>query len=343
MGIKFHCPNGHRLNVKAFLAGKKAVCPKCGQKVVVPFESEPTAASKTGSGDGHKGAGAGGSCPTEDTATVPKGAPLHTSAKAQPADEKDKNAHQAIADPHAEPLPQTSTSQADPLAEAPSAVWYVRPPSGGQFGPAAPDVMRSWLNEGRITPDSLVWRAGWAEWQSAASTFPKLAEVTAPLVPQAPSAVAIVQPVSGVPASAASVTTAAPVTAVPIVTPVGTARPVGQVASAPVVDEALESIYDDAFARARRRRKKGADSTMIVSGILTLLVVVLFIILGIVVSRQNLNGDASPSKTRHRPRPAATSLEKSEPAAEPDSPVEGPLESDPSAPREEAIKEPRAD
>ena len=44
MGIKFHCPQGHKLNVKAFLAGKKAVCPKCGERVLVPTESEPSTA-----------------------------------------------------------------------------------------------------------------------------------------------------------------------------------------------------------------------------------------------------------------------------------------------------------
>src|SRR5687767_8410491 len=40
MGIKFHCPKGHKLNVKAFLAGKKGVCPKCGTKVRIPLQSE---------------------------------------------------------------------------------------------------------------------------------------------------------------------------------------------------------------------------------------------------------------------------------------------------------------
>src|SRR5215213_9297208 len=40
MGIRFHCPSGHKLNVKAFLAGKRAICPKCGAKVVVPLTSE---------------------------------------------------------------------------------------------------------------------------------------------------------------------------------------------------------------------------------------------------------------------------------------------------------------
>src|SRR5689334_3664855 len=36
MGIRFLCPNGHKLNVKTFLAGKRAICPDCGARVVVP-------------------------------------------------------------------------------------------------------------------------------------------------------------------------------------------------------------------------------------------------------------------------------------------------------------------
>jgi hypothetical protein len=66
---------------------------------------------------------------------------------------------------------------ADPVSEAPHAVWYVRPASGGQFGPAAGDIMRRWISEGRVASDSLVWREGWPEWKSASSIFPGLAGV----------------------------------------------------------------------------------------------------------------------------------------------------------------------
>ena len=71
-------------------------------------------------------------------------------------------------------------------------IWYVRPPSGGQFGPAAGDLMRTWLSEGRVSADSLVWREGWRDWQEAATVFPKLRGnqimdflETAPVVPAA--------------------------------------------------------------------------------------------------------------------------------------------------------------
>jgi hypothetical protein len=39
MGIRFLCPNGHKLNVKSFLAGKRGICPDCDAKFIVPMES----------------------------------------------------------------------------------------------------------------------------------------------------------------------------------------------------------------------------------------------------------------------------------------------------------------
>jgi len=62
----------------------------------------------------------------------------------------------------------------DPIAEAPLAAWYVRPPAGGQYGPARGDVMRKWIGEGRVSSDSLVWREGWSDWRNAGVLFPSL-------------------------------------------------------------------------------------------------------------------------------------------------------------------------
>ncbi len=62
----------------------------------------------------------------------------------------------------------------DPLIGPPNVVWYVRPASGGQYGPAAPDVLRAWIAEGRVGPDALVWREGWREWQAAGEVLPSL-------------------------------------------------------------------------------------------------------------------------------------------------------------------------
>src|SRR6476661_3843032 len=43
MGIRFNCPNGHKLNVKEFLAGKRGVCPQCGAKFIIPMPAEVVA------------------------------------------------------------------------------------------------------------------------------------------------------------------------------------------------------------------------------------------------------------------------------------------------------------
>jgi hypothetical protein len=41
MGIRFYCPScDHKLNVKAFLAGKRGVCPQCGGGLDIPLESQ---------------------------------------------------------------------------------------------------------------------------------------------------------------------------------------------------------------------------------------------------------------------------------------------------------------
>jgi hypothetical protein len=64
-------------------------------------------------------------------------------------------------------------NEPDALRDAPDVIWYIRPPSGGQYGPAGRDVMRAWLAEGRITPDSQVWREGWRDWREAIEIFPE--------------------------------------------------------------------------------------------------------------------------------------------------------------------------
>ena len=80
----------------------------------------------------------------------------------------------AAAQPEPSSSSGSSPAAADPLAEAGDVVWYVRPASGGQFGPASGEVMRSWLDQGRVGVDSLVWREGWPDWQQAAKVFPQL-------------------------------------------------------------------------------------------------------------------------------------------------------------------------
>ena len=40
MGIRFYCPNGHKLNVKSFQAGRRGICPHCDVRFRIPQESQ---------------------------------------------------------------------------------------------------------------------------------------------------------------------------------------------------------------------------------------------------------------------------------------------------------------
>jgi hypothetical protein len=240
MGIKFNCPNGHKLHVKSFLAGKKGVCPECGARFRIP---KPTA--QDDHDDGHAvdiGAAASGiitnpSGPFATSTTVPGSGPGLGQPSVGPASPAPSvSAAPWPVGPQALPTgsmpavggsipvaasagsvapfpgPQAPTGiqfpdvahgvatggptvgvpaivaqpQADPISENPAAVWYVRPPSGGQYGPARGDVMRKWITEGRVTADSLVWREGWTDWKNAAASLPGFSSPTAASVPAIP-------------------------------------------------------------------------------------------------------------------------------------------------------------
>jgi hypothetical protein len=159
MGIKFLCPNGHKLHVKAFLSGKRAICPKCGARVVVPAENRAMAVGEPAPTASQSGV-------AEQSAEIVLEESLVDDALESMAQSDGTAAEEAATKPTA------PTSRA--IDEAPGAVWYVRPASGGQFGPASAEIMRGWLDEGRVGANSLVWRAGWGEWRSAAAAFPQL-------------------------------------------------------------------------------------------------------------------------------------------------------------------------
>ncbi len=274
MGIRFFCPNGHKLNVKEFQAGRRGICPFCGARIQIPTKSTRPASKSVGQRTGAQAAtqtmeqdeaestqisdsspeilpgeppslpgdpvggkmlgpstplgnsatsssvvapptrGAGGqiasatpstvapkvvhnveSTPIQQPSASPAPGPVrpvpaapvaaqlaNPAASTGPALPVAASAPSTPAVPAAlgVPAPPAATGQppaqesADPIAEAPEMIWYVRPPSGGQFGPAAGELMRTWLSEGRVSADSLVWREGWRDWQEAGKVFPKL-------------------------------------------------------------------------------------------------------------------------------------------------------------------------
>lgn len=162
MGIKFRCRTcDKKLHVKSFLAGKRGVCPHCGAKIRIPTESQSRSPERAG--------------PADPTASPAKRAGRSTSRPSS-----------TLATGGAASVAQGATPRSDdPIDESPHAVWYVRPPAGGQFGPADGPIMRRWLDEGRVSGDALVWREGWPDWRPAGGVFPSLVPAD-PLVEDAP-------------------------------------------------------------------------------------------------------------------------------------------------------------
>jgi hypothetical protein len=185
MGIRFYCPQGHKLNVKSFLAGKTGVCPHCDARVKIPFTStRPSSKAINQRVEGRQEALPLAS-PLEDVDQVLAVAEIVNDDAGSAATVENQPADKTVAPTPstpsttspptippgnaAEPLPAAVN---DPLLESPDAQWYVCPEAGGQrYGPAHAAVMRQWLEEGRVLPDSLVWREGWPNWQRAGDCF----------------------------------------------------------------------------------------------------------------------------------------------------------------------------
>lgn len=156
MGIRFACPNGHPLHVKAHLAGKRGICPQCQAKVQIPnLPDQPAEATP---------AVLAPAAPSP-VATTPENPAVELPAATAVAPPQQESPPAAT--PVAGEAPAaTGMATPEPLESAAATpVWYVRPASGGQFGPADEGLLRQWVSEGRVASDSYVWCTGWPDWK----------------------------------------------------------------------------------------------------------------------------------------------------------------------------------
>lgn len=318
MGIRFFCPNGHKLNVKAFQAGRRGVCPYCGEKTQIPTEStRPSSREARSSGNAEAEsptpdklpstpgpsalgipmaelASAGSvSSPGADRSGA-EAAAMESPVEAPTVEATSERSPQPpvsskvastgypstaeAADPVAAAAPRPSLP--DPLVEAPNAVWYVRPPAGGQFGPATSEVMRSWLEDGRVTNDSLVWREGWRDWEGASSVFPQLAVEGLPTINQTTTGG------GGTPASAGQPDISASLSSDPSSSPAALAY------------------------RSASRRRSNATTAVVITA-LVLAVIVLLAVLAWVLIGQNGDSATTERETAVAPARFASALERS--------------------------------
>lgn len=145
MGIRFLCPNGHKLNVKSFLAGRRGICPECGTRFYIPNQSTP------------------GLRVTEVPARE-EASPLRPTVKSAGSNAAIGSAASDISDDPTNPDSKV-------IAKEAAGGWYVRGADGAQYGPADDELMQRWVQEGRVPREALVWRDPWPEWRPAGEVF----------------------------------------------------------------------------------------------------------------------------------------------------------------------------
>jgi hypothetical protein len=152
MGIRFRCHVcDERLHVKFFQAGRKGRCPHCQSRFRVPNEDSDF------------------SIPLESAKRESKAISSNVNDEDSPKVEEAIASVATMESPSAEPPPpETST----PIHLPAHARWFVRPPSGGVYGPADTRTLESWISQRRVTADSYIWREGMDIWCLASELMP---------------------------------------------------------------------------------------------------------------------------------------------------------------------------
>lgn len=184
MDIRVPCSHcGKVLFVNEASASRVGTCPHCHQNVVVGRPgaqgNSKRAADSSGSGPirrsprpGKKRSGSGSSSSGRFLTDIQT--QVYTGLVPPAVDASTQETFRGLSS-DSEPELKAQTLRTgvlpDPLVEDPDAVWYVRSPGGGQYGPASNEVMKTWIDEGRVGAQSFVWRAGWTDWLTAARVF----------------------------------------------------------------------------------------------------------------------------------------------------------------------------
>lgn len=214
MGIRFACHHcNHALHLKDFQAGKRGKCPACNQSFRIPQHSTDysipleekgvqnttstpaviakateTKATAVNVGKASVGAGVKLANKTEAVAAakrdekvaVAKRQEIKVRKSDEAATEQAASVTNTTRDESSsnQRSAQESASKKDGTVKAfesnPLAQWYVRPPSGGQYGPADSKLLTQWIAENRVTADSLIWFDGLTQWTVAGAILPEL-------------------------------------------------------------------------------------------------------------------------------------------------------------------------
>jgi DNA-directed RNA polymerase subunit RPC12/RpoP len=186
MGIRFYCPNGHKLNVKSHLAGRRGICPYCGTKLLIPLKSTRPSTKEENAKKQGIPANSGGNLNAfpvffdDQEHNVKNATPELQNIDFVAIDGNENDSQNAKA---AANQSEIAKSMFEAALDDPNAVWYVQFPDGQRFGPATSPIIKTWIAEKRISPSMLVWREGWKDWAEAGITFPEVNQMFAPKSP----------------------------------------------------------------------------------------------------------------------------------------------------------------
>ncbi len=298
MGIRFRCHQcGHELHVKDFQGGKRSKCPECETKFRIPAESAEYSIPLDLSQRDDSALSANSQAASVGTAmeTLPAKSTLSMQvplSEQLPEDQLQNEFEGGAQNDVSQEIDAVShsanlASTPHAIQEAPGATWYVRPPAGGQYGPAPANIFCEWLTENRVTRDSLVWRDGWPQWLVAGDVF---ADYFGPAFPPASGLAANGLAASGSLASA-------PAASAPAYPPATSSFGPGSQPDFPVAEQtpapefpavpqstAPTSLSDRALAARKRQRKK---NYMIMIVILATISIGLVIALAVVLMRNS--------------------------------------------------------
>jgi len=173
MGIRFSCHLcNHPLHVKDYQASKRGKCPKCQGAFRVPPKDADFSLAIDESASSIQPANLGKPLAPSDSKIVAATAKPKAATEPKPqVQARAKNPPASIP----KPAPEANGHPSMPPSLLPliDSRWYVRPPSGGQYGPATTQMLMDWIAEKRVTADALLWREGLDSWLSARELVPE--------------------------------------------------------------------------------------------------------------------------------------------------------------------------
>jgi hypothetical protein len=185
------------LHVKDFQAGKRGKCPKCQgsfrvpakdsdfslaveESAAIPVIGKSTAQSKLKSkGSSVLDAKMPEKKPLAKSVSPPRPDPRSVSTESASVQStsqikpKDTLTQKPAEKPTEKPLEADALTMPASLLPLLDVRWFVRPPSGGQYGPATTQMLLDWIGQKRVTADSLLWREGLTTWVSARELVPE--------------------------------------------------------------------------------------------------------------------------------------------------------------------------